>query len=178
MAEFYYTPESPTYLEPEVHFVNLSEYANTYNWTFAGYDPSVIKSPYIVFNGADANDTIEACLVASNEIGCADTACQIIVFQEAFAVYVPNTFTPDGDKFNQYFTPVLPPDIEVEDYEFLIFNRWGQLVFRADIPNVGWDGSYRKNEISQDGVYTWKLVVKDAKTNQKYNYVGHVTILR
>jgi gliding motility-associated-like protein len=52
--------------------------------------------------------------------------------------FIPNAFTPDGK--NNMFKPMIFGDIE--KYEFTIFNRWGQLIFKSNDPSKGWDGQY------------------------------------
>jgi gliding motility-associated-like protein len=52
--------------------------------------------------------------------------------------FIPNAFTPDGK--NNTFKPMIFGDIE--KYEFTIFNRWGQLIFKSNDPSKGWDGQY------------------------------------
>jgi gliding motility-associated-like protein len=64
-----------------------------------------------------------------------------------------------------------------DDYEFLIFNRWGELIFESHTIGEGWDGTYRDHKC-QDDVYTWKLVLRRSYNDDKEEYVGHVTLLR
>ena len=71
----------------------------------------------------------------------------------------------------------MPLDYVIADYHFLIFNRWGELVFESYDILWGWDGTYN-GKMMQDGTYTWKLVVTDVQRNQTHRYVGHVNLLR
>ena len=63
-------------------------------------------------------------------------------------------------------------------YKFIIYNRWGEIIFESQNPNVGWDGTYGPtHEPVQDGVYIWILHYKDVNgIDQKL--VGHVTLLK
>jgi gliding motility-associated-like protein len=92
-------------------------------------------------------------------------------------LYVPNAFTPDGDSYNNSFYPVLTAGYNQDDYEFLIFNRWGELIFESHTIGEGWNGTYRDHKC-QDDVYTWKLVLRRSYNDDKQEYVGHVTLLR
>lgn len=63
---------------------------------------------------------------------------------------VPNAFTPDDNTLNDIFKPVF--ECPIISYEMLIFNRWGELLYKSDNPNLGWNGVY-KNEKCMNGVY-------------------------
>jgi gliding motility-associated-like protein len=52
---------------------------------------------------------------------------------------MPTAFSPNGDGLNDFFRPALQ-SVDEGDYEFLIYNRWGQLVFFTTNPSIGWDG--------------------------------------
>ena len=68
------------------------------------------------------------------------------------SVVFPSAFTPNGDNVNDVYGPVYygPTD----DYQFHIYNRWGQLVFETTDPTKGWDGNYKGKPQPQD-VYTY-----------------------
>lgn len=91
-------------------------------------------------------------------------------------VYVPNAFTDDNDGINDWFGPEFYCDFL--EYEFRIFNRWGQLLFTSETPGQMWDGTYMGQAVQQD-VYIWQLTYKNAKgeKKQKKQY-GHVTVIR
>jgi len=91
------------------------------------------------------------------------------------AVHVPNAFTPNGDGINDEFLPIFNVP-QVKDYEFLVFNRWGEQIFGTDLPGKPWDGSYG-GVVSQVDVYVWKLICKDAITGELIERIGHVTIV-
>ena len=120
-------------------------------------------------------------LIAYSALGCTDTAYATITIQEELIFYVPNTFTPDDDNYNQTFQPVFTSGYDPYDYTLYIFNRWGELIFESHDASVGWDGSYGSNgEITlvQDGTYTWKIEFKTTKNDERKMIVGHVNILR
>ncbi|MGA1048799.1 MAG: gliding motility-associated C-terminal domain-containing protein, partial [Minisyncoccia bacterium] len=51
---------------------------------------------------------------------------------------LPNTFTPNGDGQNDLFTPY--PFCFIEEVNFTVYNRWGQMVFKTNDPQLNWDG--------------------------------------
>jgi gliding motility-associated-like protein len=72
-------------------------------------------------------------------------------------VYVPNGFTPNGDNINDAIAPVC--ECGFTQYDFRVYNRWGDLIFQTNNPNQSWVGSsdeYAK-VFAPDGVYNWSL---------------------
>ncbi len=88
-------------------------------------------------------------------------------------LYVPNSFTPNGDELNDIFKPYYEDLFSVT---LSIYNRWGDLIF-SDNQKNGWDGTYLKEKV-QAGVYTYKveyLIFEDSKKEQK---IGQVVLIR
>lgn len=88
-------------------------------------------------------------------------------------IYVPNAFTPDGDSYNNYFYAVVS---NISEFEMLIFNRWGELIFVSKSVDDYWNGTYNGIK-SPDGVYIWKIKYKDLNGTEN-ELIGHVTLLR
>ncbi|MES2629209.1 MAG: PKD domain-containing protein [Bacteroidota bacterium] len=88
-------------------------------------------------------------------------------------IYVPNTFTPNGDGDNDVFR-VVAYGLKLE--ELLIFNRWGELIFRTTDPAKGWDGNY-KGEMCKTDVYEWKVTYTNNYQTRKV-VLGHVNLLK
>ncbi len=177
-ANFTYSPQLPTELDNTVQFTSLSYGANSFDWTFGNnYGTSTEENPNHTFHGVDPDETVNVCLFVVSEHGCADSICRPIKFYGDFLVWVPNTFTPDGDEFNNQFKPIFSKDRMIEDYNLMIFNRWGELIFESHDPEFGWDGTYHE-EFVQDGVYTWTIDVKDGLKNKSQKYIGHVNKLQ
>jgi len=91
--------------------------------------------------------------------------------------YIPNAFTPDGDERNNTFKPVITSGVDLFNYSFYIYNRWGQVIWESYSPNIGWDGTFN-NIMCQDGIYTWKLKFKTPKTDEIKEFVGSLTLIR
>ncbi len=67
--------------------------------------------------------------------------------------FLPNVFSPDGDGINDKFHPILPYKF-IDSIEFIIYNRWGNQVFRTDDPMINWDGTDQESgQPVTDGVY-------------------------
>ena len=177
IADFFYDPDEPNFIESFIEFTNISDGADLADWTFSGYGTSTEINPRLFLGNSDTGDSIYVCLIASTIYGCADTVCQTMAMVEPYQIYTPNTFTPDGDEYNNTFKPIFPPNYPLDGYSMLIYNRWGEVIFETLDYKYGWDGTY-KGELCQDGTYTWKIVVSDGRNGEKYNYVGHVNIIR
>jgi gliding motility-associated-like protein len=91
--------------------------------------------------------------------------------------YIPNAFTPDGDERNNTFKPIVTSGVDIFNYTFVIYNRWGQIIWESFNPNMGWDGTYN-NIPCQDGIYTWKLLFKVPKTDEIKEFRGSLTLIR
>lgn len=64
-------------------------------------------------------------------------------------MFLPNAFSPNADGLNDTFTPLA---YDVDSYEMLIYNRWGEKVYQGDHHSPGWDGTYMGKPCPQ-GVY-------------------------
>lgn len=78
-------------------------------------------------------------LVTTSDLGCADTIDYDLIILPEVLVYAPNSFTPDGDEFNQNWR-VFMEGIDTYDFELLLYNRWGEIIWESHDINVGWDG--------------------------------------
>jgi gliding motility-associated-like protein len=56
--------------------------------------------------------------------------------------FTPNIFSPNNDGYNDIFKPNFSSD-QIDAYELLIFDRWGNQLFATNDPDLGWDGLYR-----------------------------------
>lgn len=94
---------------------------------------------------------------------------------EPSVVYIPNSFTPNGDFVNDLFKiEVLGGEIE----EGYIFNRWGNIVCTFSPYDLIWDGYDEKTGLRvQDGIYTFIVYYKPAESNRERLH-GFVTVIR
>ena len=117
--------------------------------------------------------TFDACLVAYNRTGCADTLCLPVQTLVEAAVDVPNAFTPLSNDINSV--------VQVKGYgigkmKFIIWNRWGQKVFESDNKSTGWNG--RVNGVLQPmDVYAYTLEV-EFTDGTRVTKKGDITLIR
>ena len=90
-------------------------------------------------------------------------------------LYIPNSFTPNGDGLNDTFWPVGLLK-SVKQFNFQIFNRWGELLFESNRTNSTWDALYQ-GKLVQEGIYVWKLFFTDKK-GVNHRSIGNVNVIR
>jgi gliding motility-associated-like protein len=178
IAGFTWTPATPDLIFPTTTIENNSLYGNNYAWTIEGFGSSNEHSPVLNFPDVPASYPVEL-IVTTNE-GCADTAYAIITVVDQIVFYVPNTFTPDGDQYNEVFKPIFTSGFDPYDYNLTIYNRWGEIIFESYDTNFGWDGTYgaASSTVIKDGTYVWKIEFKETMTDKRHLHTGHVTLLK
>lgn len=88
--------------------------------------------------------------------------------------YIPNSFTPNNDEINNTFKPVFD-DIEIQYFCFMIYDRWGKVIYESYDYTSYWDGTYLNNLCPSD-MYLYEV---NFKTNDEfYSLYGHVNLLR
>jgi gliding motility-associated-like protein len=163
--------------EPRVETKNKSDRALRYVWSFGdGSLPSQETAPTYTYEGKPGEYNIRL-IAISNGKNCSDTAVRKVLIPEELIYYVPNTFTPNGDANNNTFQPVFTSGYDPQDFTFLIFNRWGDLVFESHDAKIGWDGTYSGNFVGND-TYTWKLEFKEKKTEKRHSKIGVANLIR
>jgi gliding motility-associated-like protein len=162
---------------PEVTFSNLSIGQQISIWNFGDgvitQDPSSSIEYQYPFEEGDYN--VE--LLVISEFGCRDSISQLIQVKGDVLYYVPNAFTPDGDEHNNQFMPVFTSGFVPGSYQFDVFNRWGELVFTSQNPQIGWDG-YLNFVKCQEGIYTYIIRFKLTTTDEIRTISGHVNLMK
>jgi gliding motility-associated-like protein len=151
------------------------------NWIFLGtkesmngqIDSSGIRNPERVFETAGKYPVM---LVSTTDKGCVDSVVKFIEVNEDFSVYIPNTFTPNGDGVNDVFM-VKGTGMKIENYTMEIFDRWGTMLYSSKDITKGWDGSAKGAQLPI-GAYIYKVKVIGANGQGKKEYVGHVTLMK
>lgn len=154
-----------------ITFQNLTENGNFYEWDFGDGQNSTMVHPN---NTYDLPDTYFVTLIATDLKGCKDTIVKPITIKPEVYVYIPNTFTPDGNRFNGTFSA---STINVTKLNVQIFNRWGESIFESDEIDFQWDGTYFDGQIVPDGTYVYKVYYESVNDDQE-TIVGHINIIR
>ena len=112
--------------------------------------------------------------IVYNALGCADTAYGEVYVKPGFSFFIANTFTPNGDGMNDIY---FGKGIGIKQFEFVIYNRWGDRIFTSKTIEEGWDGRANNGrEKAQQDVYIYVINLTDYK-DYPHQYIGHVTLL-
>ena len=177
-ANFTLTPAVTTTENTHIYFNNTSSNAEAYSWNFGdGIGYSTNLDPDYIYPQVPANFQIT--LTASSNNGmCVDSITKQLLIEDVVTFYIPNSFTPNGDAFNNRFEPLFTSGYDAYDFHFTIFNRWGEIVFESYDASKGWDGNYGDGGVVDDGTYIWLLEFKANLSDKRYSHSGHVTVLK
>ena len=140
------------------------------SWFVNNIPTSLIALNQIILESAGTYTVKQVC----DNGGCIDsTTREIIVENGVFVLDLPNTFTPNGDGYNDFFKAKAAGIIE---FRSSIFDRWGQEVFQWEGASNSWDGT-RNGKPVPDGVYFYVIQGKDYSSNDFERY-GSITLLR
>ena len=204
-ADFSFAPQPTTVQNMTIDFTDNSAIGNgdtLQSWQWSYYDnngttllgnsplqntifnfSSEPDNPFIFYLTDTGNYPVQL-LVQTNNL-CVDSITKYVKVDGVYYVNVPNAFTPNNDGINDYFFPIGVGIQPNEDFRFVIFNRWGDIIFESKSLDDPWDGTARslggKTLVKQD-VYVWKLEFLDATREQNKHkgpiYTGHVTVVR
>ena len=169
-------------LEARVEFYNQSECNDTsgcsYLWNFGDGNTSIatnVTHHYEKPPDDEIPKEFDITLTVTNSQGCVDSlvkekAVKIIGEGE---IAFPNAFTPNEDGINDTFKPVATGVIK---YELLIYNRWGELIFKTNDLDVGWNGKIG-GQYAKSDVYVWKAT-GNFTNGRAFELAGDVTLIR
>ncbi len=176
VANFSYFPTVVTTMEPSVTLLNESrndDFPAVWTLNDGLIQPS---SDHRLHLPEDIAATYKLCLFALDSNACNDTTCQFITVKEDMTIFVPTSFTPNGDGVNDEFKAE-GIDFEPTAFSLMVYNRWGQLVFSSSDITDGWDGKYL-GVYANNGIYAWKLKARTKNSAKKIEKYGRVTLNR
>jgi len=151
-------------IQPEMRVFDGSTGGTKGTWDWGdgntqAYVPGL--NPKHSYDGAESNYVIK--LIIENAGGCIDSSFGSICYRDTILIFAPTGFSPNGDGKNETFSisAIGPNEIDI-----LIYNRWGQMVYRSQDMNFAWDGKHLGRNC-QEGVYTYQLRYKTAKSGLK-----------
>lgn len=153
---------------------NQSIGADSFIWNFGSEgNPVLTSNPQYSY---EQSGDFEISLTAINEFGCSNEYKTIVRVEDVVLIYIPNTFTPGGNDQNELFKPIITSGVNRENYKLTIYNRWGEILFESQNPDIGWDGTYG-SKICPSEVYVWKIEYENTQgiNDQKQ---GHLNLLR
>ena len=165
---------------PEVTFTNGTHNGTDFTWIFG--DGSPAEYTFDAKHTYPSNEAGEyiVTLIASNGPDCDDTLKALIKIEEELIFYIPNSFTPDNDEFNETFKPIFTSGFDPQTYTLTIYNRWGETIFESHNTDVGWDGTYGENgsKVVKQGAYIWEIKIKETGKDKRNTYTGHVNLMK
>ena len=145
----------------------------SYSWT----PPTIVETPHLPSTTANPTETITFTIMVTDTFGCSLSDTVIVKVNPVSCdmpfVFIPNSFTPNGDGVNDIL--FVRSDILMECY-FVIYNRWGEKVFETHDQAIGWDGTFKKKEC-QSGTYDYYFKGK-CMDGDELELKGNVTLLR
>ncbi|MEO8589637.1 MAG: T9SS type B sorting domain-containing protein [Flavobacteriales bacterium] len=154
--------------EPRYVILDAGNPGSRYGW-------STGETSQVILAGAYGWYIVEV----TNQYDCASRDSANVIEFCPSAIWMPNTFTPDGDGINDIFIPV---GKNIATMHLLIFDRWGEMLFESDDPTVGWDGTY-SGELVKNDMYVWRLTYqfredKDGTLGFEKHQMGQIQVLR
>ena len=96
-----------------------------------------------------------------------------------FKYELPNSFTPNGDHYNDMFVPT--QNLFVQSVDFKVLNQWGGLVFETQDPEINWDGKNKNGKLLASGTYYYTCRIDPyynvSTSKQKLNLSGFIELL-
>ncbi len=173
VADFSVSPQTTAITDPIISILNASIGSDTNSWSF-GDNQTVITMDPSPHTYADTG-TYTIMLISNTQYGCKDTAYQTVIVEPDFLFYIPNAFSPNDDGVNDTFTG---KGIFIKEFEMMIYDRWGNLIYKTETIEKPWDGKANKGtEFAQVDVYVYAIKVTDFKSVKHY-YRGVVTLVR
>ncbi len=175
-AAFTDNPQPTNITDPTITFTDQSTNAVGWLWLFGDPSDSTSSLQNPIHSYTDTGCfTVKLVITAPD--GCKDSTTGPICIQPIFTFYAPNTFTPNGDGKNDEWMP-FGVGIDPNNYDLLMFDRWGNLMFETHTWGQGWDGRANGGaNIAQIDTYVWKVSLKDVFGN-RHIYSGHCNLIR
>ncbi|NNC82120.1 MAG: hypothetical protein HKN79_00960, partial [Flavobacteriales bacterium] len=176
-AAFNFFPEAPTADDEFIQAFDASDNSIELYWSIDGDSLGSGHSPLLPLEGLRP-DFYDLCLTVVTKDGCRDTSCTRFELQNNVTLWMPNTFTPDGDGLNDVFVPVINGQEYVQEYLFQVFDRSGQLRFESRDIMTGWDAEMKNGKYSRQEMYQWEVVMQVFGEPRPRQYNGKVTLLK
>ncbi len=143
----------------------------SYYWDFGDGETSIEKNPKHDFKGLDKYHVV---LTTTDKMGCKANAD--FTTEPPSEIFIPNSFTPNGDGFNDLFGVV---GANVTEFQMWIFDRYGNEVFYSDDINKKWNGSVENGKYhSTSTVFNYLIRYKGELKEDAVKVTGFVTLIR
>lgn len=157
--------------EDTVMFNNKSVGGNAYFWELSYDYTDTAINPKNIYKGPGFY-TVRLVTIDTTT-GCENSIEKRLEVRVRERMLIPNAFTPDGDNINDYFRVAL---VNLVEFDILIFDRWGTILYRSNDPYFKWDGKYEGEPLPAD-VYGF-LARGKGYHGKEFNEYGTVTLIR
>ncbi len=177
VAAFNYSPNVISVKNNIIYFNNESIGASDFIWDFGSdLGTSNEENPELILPKIATGYTINLTAISADGL-CEDVTNRVIKVFDELIFYVPNSFTPDNNGFNETFTPVMTSGFDIYSYQLTVFNRWGEILFISKDPKIGWDGTYNGTPVSV-GTYLWQIDYYAIATDEGSTERGTINLIR
>ena len=177
VPDFYINPDQVEIDNPSIVIYNVTAGNLNHQWNVNG---TIFENANSSFNYQlpfqEGTYTVQ--LVSSTDLGCTDSLTLTATVMNNIAVYIPNTFTPDGQAFNNTFFPVFSTGFTPQNYSLTIFNRWGEEIFFSQDPKAYWDGAMANGTDCPDGTYHYVVNYQEISQADTKTILGFVRLIR
>jgi len=156
-----------------------SDFVNpqTIEWVIDGQIVTGTSNPSVAITSNEP--TIDVLLNVTDANGCEISRTLTINNPDLEGIKYPNVFSPNGDALNPTFNIVYDPNDfsgELDIREFRIYNRWGELLYNNENPDLGWDGRYKGDMVPPD-IYAYyiEISIEGCMLRKKK---GNVTVIK
>jgi len=155
-----------------VTFIDLSQNAQSGSWTFGNEtgEDYTGNSPQVNY---DIPGIYPVTLTVENEGGCIDSTTVEICVNDPSTIFIPDIFSPNNDGFND---ELYVRGSGLLQLDFKLYNRWGEMVFKTESVDKGWNGEVRSTP-SPSGVYFYQCEALTLN-GEKLELKGDITIIR
>ncbi len=154
---------------------NTTGPVSTWAWDFGNGNTFNGKQPSPQLYHANGREHEETIRLIVSDGNCTDTAFAKIIVVTSCMIAVPSAFTPNGDGKNDFLYP--SNAYKAEDLRFLVYNRYGQVVYESNDWRKRWDGRLNGGE-APAGTYVWSLIYTLRSTGKKHTYKGTTLLVR
>ena len=160
------TPEEITIYEGDVISLTVGEY-ELYEWYNS--EDSLLS----ILSELNVSKAGSYYVFVTDSNNCTDTSDNAIIYTVPLTeLYVPNSFTPNGDDHNELFEIYA---LNVQSFTMIITNRWGELIYQTDDIQKFWDGKFEGRLVPQgDYLYFIELLGED---REKFIKQGKINVI-
>ncbi len=119
------------------------------------------------------------CVELTDVNGCVDSECRSLIVDLTVTcgeIYIPTAFSPNEDGNNDEFNVIINPDC-VQEMNLLVFDRWGEIVFRTNSPSLSWDGKFKGKELDS-AVFVYRLDITLIGDDESQKFSGNISLIK